>query len=43
MTLKKINEALKAAGADCELVKAKRYGYFFFMGNDADRFKEQGV
>ena len=41
VTLKKINKALKERRYDSTLHKGE--GYFYFEGNEADCFKEQGV
>lgn len=41
VTLKKINKALKAKGYDSILHRGE--GYFYFEGNEADCFEEQGV
>lgn len=41
VTIKRVNEALKAAGIDAELVAAK--DYFYFSGPAMDLVQEQGV
>lgn len=41
VTLKAVNQAIKNAGLDCELVKGA--GYFYVQGPDADCAQEQGI
>ena len=41
ITLKQINKALHKRGYDSSLHRGK--GYFYFEGNEADLFEEQGV
>jgi len=40
-TLAAVNKALAAAGIDAELVKGD--GYFYFVGQDVELAREQGV
>lgn len=41
VTIKQVNEALKAEGIDAEIVRGD--GYFYFFGPSMDLANEQGV
>ena len=41
VTIKRVNEALRSAGLDVEIVKGR--GYWYFAGEMASHWAEQGV